>query len=78
MRGFPKFVKHFADYFSARLRCRVVLPVIHRASYYAAFSAYRQALASHFFGYRAPLNWQSRASLGLLMAFLKTVFARDA
>lgn len=27
MRGFVKFVKHFADYFSTRLRQRAVLPI---------------------------------------------------
>ena len=79
MRGFLKLVKHFADYFSTRLRRRAVSPVNHRASYYEELSFYRQAFASRFFP--APislLNWHSRTLLRLFMAFLKTAFVREA
>lgn len=55
MRGFVKFVKHFADYFSTRLRCRAVLPINCIAGYYEELSFPRQAPAAHFF--RAPSNY---------------------
>jgi hypothetical protein len=79
MRGFLKFVKQFADYFSTRLQRQAVLPVNHRASYYGELSFFRQAPASHFFGPHLLTSLTTPcAAQAFYDLFENSCFAREA